>query len=343
MNRRKRQLCLALMLLLLPALAPSPALRYGGGAVTAYGVCTALAAAAGVWLFERLRVRRVIGTKRKDGPIAVLFRVDALELALWCIPAALAGARALYVLLRPGYYLFDAGIGHAFALWEGGFLLYGAAAGAMLAAAQLAKKKGESPAALLDDMAAPGLLAIALCRLAEPLAGEGLGPWMENPELCRFPLAVQNGFGEWQLAVFLFEALAALAIMAAVLGVRAGAGRRLRTALAMYSAAQIVLESLRMDGVLRIGFVRVSQALAALVLLALSAGARRGNRRAAMRRGALVILGSVAIGGIEWALDKTQTPNLLLYAAMALVCAGLAANALGADKRIIHTDKKEKR
>ena len=70
--------------------------------------------------------------------------------------------RALYVLLRPGYYLFDAGIVHAFALWEGGFLLYGAAAGAMGASALLAKRRGmlisggegdtlRASAALLDE------------------------------------------------------------------------------------------------------------------------------------------------------------------------------------------------
>ena len=330
MSRQKKRALFALELALLALLVPSPALRFDGVIVTPYGICAAAAALLAVYLFEKLRIAQVRCRFPKDGPVGVIFRVDALELALWCIPAALLGARALYVLLRPGYYFFDAGVLHALCLWEGGFLLWGAVFGAMAAAVRLAKRKKSAVLKLLDEMAAPGLLAIAVCRLAEYFAGEGLGPWIENPVFARFPFAVMNPYEEWQTAVFLFEALAAALMTAAVLRVNAGRGARIQTALVLYAAGQIVFESLRMDSCLRIGFVRVSQVISALVILAVTgfAAYRSGGRKKALKRCIPVLVSAGLIGGMEWALDKTQVHNGFIYGAMVLVCIFMAANAL---------------
>lgn len=335
MKRKRHAALLALELIALAFLVPSPALRGGGGWLTPYGLCAAAAALAGVWMFERLRVVRAVGGKHRDGPIGVFFRVDARELALWCIPGGLIGGRLLYCLFRPGYYGFDAGLTAVLRTWEGGFLLWGAAAGVLAAAAALARRKKTGVLPLLDDLAAPGLLAIALCRLAEGFACEGLGAWVENPALARFPIAVQNGYGEWQLAVFLFEALAAFAMMLAVLRIKGKAGCRIEAALMLYACTQVFFESLRMDGCLRIGFVRVSQVLSAAVILALTCAAahRCGGRGAMLRRGGAAAACIALVGVIEWALDKTQVSVLLLYGAMILLCACLAANGLRAGKR----------
>ncbi len=329
MNRSKRKAWLCVELAGLVLLSPSPALRFGGGLITPYGICAAVSALLAVIAFERLRIR-ALHLPKNDGPIAVLFRVDALELALWCIPSALLGARLAYVLLRPGYYLFDAGLLHALCLWEGGFLLWGAALGAMAAACLLARKRKADALELLDGMAVPGLCMIALCRLAEFFAGEGLGAWIEYPAFSRFPFAVLNDYGEWQLAVFLFEAAYALLVLAPVLRAQAGQGKRLAAALVLYSCGQIVFESLRMDSCLRIGFVRVSQVISALAVLAVTAWrfAKSGGRRAAIRRCVLPLACIAIIGGVEWALDKTQVSNILLYAVMAALCVAMAANAL---------------
>ena len=326
MNRGKKKLLLALELVLLALLAPSPALRFGGGIVTPYGLCVAAVALACVIAFDRLRLMDV--ARPKDGPIAVLFRVDALELALCCIPTALFGARLLYVLLRPGYYIFDMGVLRIFCLWEGGFLLYGAALGALLAAALLARKRKTSAPALFDQMAAPGLLMIALCRLAEWFAGEGLGAWIENPAFTRLPFAVQNSFGEWQLAVFLFEACFAALLLLPVLRMKAGEGRRIAAALVLYASAQIVFESLRMDSCLRIGFVRVSQVISAVVILAVTAFKWKKADRCAAALGCIALIGIV-----EWALDKTEVSGLLLYIVMTALCTLMAANALGIKRK----------
>lgn len=327
MSRQRKKALFALELVLLAVFAPSPTLRFDGKFVTLYGICIAISALLAVILFEQLRLRTV--KRPKDGPIAVIFRVDALELALCCIPCALVGARLLYVAMRPGYYLFDVGLLHVLCVWEGGFLLWGAVFGSILAAMYVAKREKADAAKLLDQMAAPGLCMIALCRMAEFFAGEGLGPWIESPFFMRFPFAAPNFYGEWQMAVFLFEALSALLMLAAVLCIEVGKGKRIFAALVFYACAQVVFESLRMDNCLRIGFVRVSQVISALVILAMTyiRAYRVAGSKVAIQRGAVVLICAALIGGMEWALDKTQVHNGLIYGGMALVSVLMAANA----------------
>ena len=91
---------------------------------------------------------------------------------------------------------------------------------------------------------------------------------------------------------------------------------------------QVLLESLRMDGCLKIGFVRVSQVLSAVVILTVTVlhAMGRGGRKAAIQRVLIFVLCAGGVGGIEWALDKTPISNLLLYAVMAAFCAAMYVN-----------------
>lgn len=296
-----------------------------GISVTAYGGMVAFSALAAV-LMLLFRER-----KRTE--------VDPLTLALCCIPAAFVGARLAYCLVRAQYYMVELGAASILRTWEGGFLLYGAVFGAMAAAALLARHEGVSVAGTLDALAAPGLLAVALCRLAERFTQEGVGIWLESEALCRFPFAVQNEYGEWQLAVFRMEALAAALILAHVLRMRGRANRRagdeILHALLLYACCQVVLESLRMDSCLRVGFVRVSQVISGGVILAVTAVMARGalGRRGAAARAAAALALIGLAGVIEWALDKTDVPNAALYALMSAVCLAMAANALTAARK----------
>ena len=312
MNRGIKAALLAVMMGLLMVLAPAPAL---GGRSLMYGAGVALAALAAVGI--DMAQKRT----QKD--------VDALDLALCCVPGAFVGARLLYVLFRLDFYMVEMGPLHILMTWEGGFLLYGAVFGAMLSAAALAKRKCVSIADTLDRLALPGLAAIAVSRLFECAAGEGLGAWVENELLCFFPLAVQNEYGEWQLAVFLFEAVAALVLMFVVGRMKPQkAGERVRSALLLYAVCQVLLESLRMDGCLKIGFVRVSQVLSAVVILTVTIlhAMEWGGKKAAAKRVLIFALCAGGVGGIEWALDKTPIPNLLLYVVMAALCAAMYVN-----------------
>lgn len=336
MNRRIRIALLALMLAALAFLVPSPALTMEH---TMYGACVALAALLAVLTLRQLRAAQVNKAYgQDDGPTAAIFPVDPLDLALWCIPAAFVGARLSYCLARSSFYFLEMGPLSVLRTWEGGFMLYGAALGALLAAGLLARRRGESAAAMLDELAVPGLLAVAVCRLGEGLTGEGVGPWVESAALMRFPFAVQNEFGEWQLAVFVLEAAAALLIALTVLRVHSGHGERIMTALLLYACCQVVLESLRMDSCLKIGFVRVSQVISAVVILGVTVlrAHRAGGRALVIRRAAGLGVCAALVGGIEWALDKTPVSNVLLYGVMIAACAAMYACAArfgGKEKR----------
>lgn len=327
MDRRIKIALLALMLAALVYLVPSPTLAMER---TPYGDCVAL---AGLLAVLTLRLMRMARVKKQfgqaDGPTVAVFKAGTLDLALCCVPAAFVGARLLYCLMRFSFYFLEMGPLSVLRVWEGGFMLYGAALGALLAAGLLARRRGANVAETLDELAVPGLVAVAVCRLGEGMTGEGVGAWVENEALMRFPLAVQNEFGEWQLAVFVLEAAVALVIALYVLRVRTSAGERIATALLLYACCQIVLESLRMDACLKIGFVRVSQVISALVILAIASlrARRAGGRALIIRRAAGLCACAALVGGIEWALDKTPVSNVLLYGVMAMACAAMYACA----------------
>ena len=333
MKKSMRIMLTALVLLALTALVPSPALAMG---FTPYGAFVAAAGVLAVWLLCALRAR---GAKQRnphaDGPVAVIHKAHHLDLALAAIIPAFVFARLAYCLVRFSFYFLEMGPVSVLRTWEGGFMLYGAVLGAMLGAGMLARRRGADVAATLDEIACPGLLAVAVCRLGEWTVGEGVGTWIENPLLMRLPFAVCNEYEEWQLAVFLWAALAALILMICMLRVQGGKGERVLSALLLYACCQVVLESLRMDSCLKMGFVRVSQVISALVILGVTAirAYRNGGKQMMLRRCAPIVLVTALIGGIEWALDKTVISNILLYALMTAACAGLAVNGLRFEKR----------
>ena len=319
---------LALILLALAVFVPSPALMEGTF-FTLYGQFTAVAAGFAAMLLNKTR-KLTLNLGGSDAEMEAIERVKTPALAFCCTAAALVGARLLYCLVRYDFYLFDVGLAGILRIWEGGFMLYGAAAGAMLAAFALAKAKGASAAVVLDQIAAPGMMAVALTRMAEGTTTEGVGTWIENDFFCRFPFAVQNEWGEWQLAVYLFESIAAVIILFALLRMRGKApGEKILTAILLYAGCQVVLESMRMDACLRIGFVRVSQVLSGIAILAVTLiRTRRFGKKTAAVNGALCVAGIAVCGIIEWALDKTSVSNLILYPVMIAVCAALVWNAM---------------
>ena len=284
--------------------------------VTWYGVCVSLAAFAA---FALLLLRRRQGLAR---------RVDACKLAVWCIPCALLGARLMYCLFRFSFFFREMGPLSVLNMRMGGFLLYGAVFGAMGAAALAARHDGVSVVDTLDELAAPGMLAVLICRLAEGTTTEGVGAWVENEALMFFPLCVQNEYGEWQLALFLLEALIAAVILVILLRGRFARGEQIMTALLLYACFQVICESMRADSCLRIGFVRVSQVISAVVILAVTVirSLRYAGRKETALRAAVFCACAAAVGGMEWALDKTQVDNRLIDLAMLAVCAALACN-----------------
>jgi len=291
-----------------------------GMPVTLYAVLLVCAFAAGLAV--------LFGTQRRAG-----LRADTAEIfALLALPLGLAGARVFYCLARLTLYM-EIGLGSVLRLWDGGFALWGAVGGAVIAALLTAKITKQSAVKLLDALAAPAALTIAIARFAEFASGEGIGLEVGHEFFQRFPFAVYDPEWEvWFFAIFIAEGIAALAIFAVLLMKKFRRdGDQAKLFLVLYCSAQILLESLRRDEFLRWLFVRVSQLTAVLVLGGLMFWALykwvRADKAKRMPVKPLVINWVIFLVGVgvciamEFAVDKSANmPVWLCYCIMAVCC-----------------------
>lgn len=289
------------------------------GPLYAYGLLLALAAALGVWLARRTLAELSLGSD-----------ADAVSLALWVIPCALLGARAVYCLVRIQMILSDLGAGFVFQLWKGGYSLVGALLGGALGVWLYARRHRLDALRLMDACAPAAMLVLTIARLAEAATDQGVGDYVLNEALWFFPFGVPDLYGDYLMPVFFYEALAALAL--AVWGFvrlrRCERGQTVFATLVWLCVSQIFLESFREDDSLRFGFVRFNQLCGAAGLLgALVWRWQRG--RACWKRACLFAVTVLALVGIEFALDRTEISNVLLYGIMAamLLWTGVSLSA----------------
>lgn len=299
--------------------------------LTAWSLCLALGAGAAV-LLTVLLGRKTLG-------------VDAsLSLCLAAIPGAVLGGRLLYGLTMLESILVDfGGLSFLPQLWQGGFTLFGAVlggAGTVWLYARATKRK----ASALWNLLAPGAaLTLTVARLAEYFTSQGLGDYLMDEALCVFPLAVQSAYGDWQLPVFLYEGVAALVMLAVTLAVQRRRGYTAEIFLILLCLSQVLLESLREDEFIRFGFVRFNQ-LAAAVLLAgvLAVRVIRQVRIGGWHPWQIIRMAIYAVGigviiALEFALDKSELDNGLLYGVMAatllIMGAALLCNGRKAEQR----------
>lgn len=288
--------------------------------VTLYALCVVAAVTAGLLLFcwEQRRSR---------------LHPDTAEIfALLALPLGLIGARLFYCLCRLPIYL-AMGLGNILRLWDGGYALWGAFGGVVLAAILTAKITRQPAVKLLDALAAPAALAIALCRLAELTNGEGIGMEVYNPLFQRFPFAVFDADWEvWFWAICVLEAAVALVILAILLTKKPGkSGDHAKLFVILYCSSQILLESLRRDQFLRWLFVRVSQLTAVLVLGGLMFWALykwmkapaelRMPKKQLIANWVVFLVGVGVCIGMEFAVDKSAYMSVALcYSIMAVCC-----------------------
>lgn len=291
-----------------------------GMPVTLYALCVVIALALGLLL--------LCWEQKKHH-----LRADTAEIfALLALPLGLIGARLFYCLSRLTLYM-EMGLVNILRLWDGGYALWGAVGGAVLAALITAKITKQSAVKLLDALSAPAALVIALCRVAELANGEGIGMEVYNPVFQRFPFAVFNADWEvWFWAICVLEGVAALAIFA-ILQVKkfAKAGDKAKLFVILYCSSQILLESLRRDQFLRWLFVRVSQLTAVLVLGGLMFWAlyrwvkapaeARMPKKQLILNWVIFLLGVGVCIGMEFAVDKAAFMSVeLCYTIMAVCC-----------------------
>lgn len=291
------------------------------GGPDAYLIWLVAAAACGLAFFMLYRPGTLMAPSRRlaAGLLAVLLGV--------------LGARLFYFFARLQYLVPMYGWGHVTDLAPQGLAFGGAVLG-VLGAGWLTSRLTRVPAdPLLDRLVPAALLTLALARAGEYTVHIGEGPYVQNAALQFFPLAIRNEWGEWYFAIFVLEALCALAVLLWMLGRRGWpAGRAWRRALLYLLLTQVLCESLRAES-LRWGFVRVHQLFAVLVaFVLLLEKLRRRGARPWLRIG-LFLLGTAVLIGIEFALDKwPAAPHWALYLVMAATLAGMGAAVVGSRK-----------
>ena len=182
-----------------------------------------------------------------------------------CAALGFLFAKASYVLLMQEWNAL-------FSLKPAEFCFVGGAIGVWLGVWLAANIAGYRPAGiLLDRFALPGSLLIAGMRIAEiELGSLGTGRFIDVPAGSLPPLvAVYNQYGEPHVAVFVWEAAAAVIVgFLSLRGRKSRSGQRFETAVFRLCACQILLENMR-SRALMWGFVRVEQVLCAVILMVL--------------------------------------------------------------------------
>ena len=218
---------------------------------------------------------------------------------------ALLAVPLCFVLARLGFCVFvidqmlgNEDFGMIFRVGEGGFLLWGALCGGLLAAWITGKITKQSSARIMDSAVVGACLLIAAGRIICGLIfkDQGIGfplsdwfntDWLDPEEaeyanrfslfaledysfFERLPFAVQNYYEEWCWAVFVPEALWACAMAWITFRCRAKDGGKTLLFIILYSCGQIVLEAMLRGEVLHLpwlGFVRANQVLCAVALV----------------------------------------------------------------------------
>ena len=293
------------------------------------------------------------------------------------IPLAFIFSRLGYVLVSLDWFQSE-GLDKALRVTDGGLLFYGALAGIFLAGWITALVTKQKTGRVLDSTAVPCALLIAAARMGEPLVNIGIGrsieewfdPWNEmvfliwkDPSpLYKYPFAVQNYYQEWCFGIFFIEAAVAVLIALVLLLWRnRRPGTKALVFTTLYASFQAVLESMRFDAVPRLGFVKfgdidfgfssvkdlgfvkVNQALALPILLAVVTIAivrtPRGKRRWWMPvyGYGTVLLQCGVIAAMEFAMDeKIELLQWMRIDLIFIVMACAAFVMAAATCRVIH-------
>lgn len=279
-----------------------------GTELYAYGLALML----GVWL--GLAVLFALCRKRPE------LKAQAALTGALALPLGFVLARLLFCLGSPSFYSLMT-LKNILDFRAGGFAMYGALAGAA-ASGLIAGRMLKSPAMPLLDRLTPALAAFLIpARLGEGFTLLGISRPLTTPWLAGSILAWQDKYDAY-LRTYLIEALAALIlliILLRALSLPHRAGHVFLLGCLLYGVSQTLMESLRLDGHLRFGFVGVQQVLSAAlfgsVLIALSLRAlRRGGKRAlpalALAAIPLVVGGAIAL---EFMIDRSTAGKWAAY------------------------------
>lgn len=214
--------------------------------------------------------------------------------AVIAIPLCFVLSRLAYCLMTMDQLFANGDFAAIFRVGEGGFLLWGAIAGMLLAAVLTGRITHQSAGKIADSAVIPACLVIAGIRLISGLMfsdhgiGMTLSSWFDPEETDyayryslwiledysffeRFPFAVENYYGSWCWAIFVLEAVWAGVMALITSRTRREAGGRTALFVILYACSQIVLEAMHRGQVIYLpwqGFVRANHVLCAVALVA---------------------------------------------------------------------------
>ncbi len=287
--------------------------------------------------------------KMKKG-LPALFGVLAL-------PMGLVFSRLLYCLfdarMRMFEELFDGSVGwdeyfaDVFGATAGGFSMFGALLGCVLAALVCARLLKEDKWLLLDAVACGLMLFIASERLGEGrLEDFGVSrPLTERTDW--WGLFIIHGEYDDCIATYMLESLTALAIFV-ILELRRSSVKRgdvFLTGTLVFGLSQVLMESLRFDQHMRFSFVGVQQLFAmACAVFALWVYARRLKKSGIPSR--LPLAASIAVPAVigliiflEFMIDRSGVSRVLLYVIYILLLACLMYIGLGMRRTLERGEK----
>lgn len=293
-----------------------------GTQVYVYGLAVML----GCWLAIALLVWLTRGQQKERLAIAYT--------ALLALPLGFVLARLLFVLLDPGFAPLLS-VSSAWDVSTGGFAMYGALCGAVLAAL-LAAKITKLPWQRLLDLLAPAIAAFLIpARLGEGATALGLSRPLTTPFIAESFLAQRDAYDAY-LRTYVIEALVAAVLLLVLLRALARnkkSGQVFALFCLLYGLSQTLMESLRYDGHLRYSFVGVQQVLSvtlfAVTMIVLAVRLLRLRKGRVLPAAALIALPLIlaAILGIEFLIDRSELGKLFSYALYLLVLA--IAGSLG--------------
>ena len=261
-------------------------IRLGSLTLYPFGLLMALAAIGALLLTAR--------SMKKAG----LKNETAGWFALLAVPLCFVLARLGFCLFVVDQLLGSEDFGMIFRVNEGGFLLWGALGGGLLAAWITGKITKQPAAKIMDSAVLGACLLIAAGRIICGLIfkDQGIGfpladwfntEWLDPEEaeyanrfslfaledysfFERLPFAVTNYYDEWCWAVFVPEAIWACVTALITSRSQVRDGGRTILFLILYSCGQIVLEAMLRGEVLHLpwlGFVRANQVICAVALV----------------------------------------------------------------------------
>lgn len=196
-----------------------------------------------------------------------------LDLALWCIPAAIVGARAYYVIFAWDEF-------SAAPWWQvlniraGGMAIYGGVIAGVLTGWIFARRRKLSFWKLADLVAPCIPLGQAIGRWGNFVNQEAHGALVVNEALHFFPMSVEIG-GQWYYATFFYESAWCFLIVIFLLNAQRKRwfrcdGDAFSAYVFLYALERSIVEGMRADS-LYLGPMRVSQLLSIAAMIAVAA------------------------------------------------------------------------